>query len=154
MTDFSQQVEGFTTRRSLGYLVRRAHRLMSQQAEQVFRGRDLTLSQWIVLKLIDEGRAETPGDAARLLQHNTGATTRLIDRLESQNLLYRTRETGDRRMVALALTPTGKRRATAWQGEMAEFFDELLAEFKQPEVETMIELMDRLVTRLETRDTS
>ena len=61
MDDFSKRVEGFTTKGSLGYLLRRAHKLMSQQAEQVFAGRDLTLSQWIVLKMIDEGSVGTPG---------------------------------------------------------------------------------------------
>ena len=154
MQDFSTRVEGFTTKRSLGYLVRRAHKLMSQQAEQLFEGRDLTLSQWVVLKLIEEGRAVTPGAAARLLGHNTGATTRLIDQLESQDLVCRTRETGDRRMVNLALTPAGKSTARAWQGKMVGFFDELLADFSPAEVEVMINLMDRLVDRLEARDTS
>jgi len=154
MHDLLKRVEGFTTRRSLGYLVRRAHKLMSQQAAELFAGRGLTLSQWIVLKLIDEGRAVTPGDAARLLGHNTGATTRLIDQLERQSLLYRTRDTGDRRLVSLALTPTGRNTALAWQGEIVGFFDGLLAEFKPAEVEAIIDLMDRLVSRLEARDTS
>lgn len=157
MREFSERfegVEGFTAKGSLGFLVRRAHKLMSQQAEQVFEGRDLTLSQWIVLKLIDEGSAVTPGEAARMLGHNTGATTRLIDQLESQGLLARKRETGDRRLVSLALTPAGKSMVMAWQGEIVRFFDELLAEFSPAEVETMVSLMGRLVDRLEARDTS
>lgn len=155
MGDFSERVvEGFTASRSLGFLVRRAHKLMNQQAEQMFAGRDLTLSQWVVLKLIDEGRVATPGEAARMLGHNTGATTRLVDHLESHGLLERRREAGDRRMVGLALTPAGKSMAKAWDGEMDRFFGELLAEFSPAEVEALIDLMSRLVDRLEARDTS
>lgn len=154
MFDSPDRAQGFIANRSLGYLLRRAFKLMSQQAEQMFAGRDLTLSQWIVLKLIDEGRVATPGEAARMLGHNTGATTRLIDQLESQGLLERKRETGDRRLVSLALTADGQRMAKAWEGEMADFFDELLAEFSPAEVETLIGLMGRLVDRLEARDTS
>jgi DNA-binding MarR family transcriptional regulator len=154
MRSSSPSVEGFTAERSLGFLVRRAQKLMSQQAEKVFEGQDLTLSQWIVLELIEEGRVVTPGEAARMLGHNSGATTRLIDELESQGLLERRREPGDRRLVTLALTPAGKRQAKAWKGEMAGFFDELLAEFSAAEIETMIALMSRLVDRLEARDTS
>jgi DNA-binding MarR family transcriptional regulator len=149
-----ERVEGFTAKGSLGYLVRRAHKLMSQQAEQVFEGRDLTLSQWIVLKLIDEGNVATPGEAAKILGHNTGATTRLLDQLEGQGLLERTREPGDRRLVSLTLTPTGKTIAKAWAAEMVGFFDELFAEFSPVEVETMLTLLGRLVDRLEARDTS
>jgi DNA-binding MarR family transcriptional regulator len=147
-------VEGFTARGSIGFLLRRAQKLMSQQAERVFEGRDLTLSQWIVLKLIDEGGVSTPGEAARMLGHNTGATTRLIDELENQGLLERKRETGDRRLVSLTLTPAGKIMAKTWADEMAGFFDDLLAKFSPTEVETMIGLLSRLVDRLEARDTS
>ena len=154
MRDVSERVEGFTTKHSLGFLVRRAHKLMSQQAEQLFEGRDLTLSQWIVLRLIDEGAATTPGEAARMLGHNTGATTRVLDQLESQGLLDRRRECGDRRLVTLVLTPAGKSMAKTWEGEMGRFFDELLAEFSPAEVESLIALMGRLVGRLEARDTS
>ncbi len=89
-----------------------------------------------------------------MLGHNTGATTRLIDHLESQGLLRRARESGDRRLVSLALTPEGKRMAKAWAGRMAGFFDELLAGFSAAEVETLTGLMGRLVDRLEARDTS
>ena len=154
MVDSPKRVEGFTAKRSLGFLLRRAQKLMSQQAEQIFAGRGLTLSQWIVLRLINEGRVATPGDAARMLGHNTGATTRLIDQLESQGLLERRRGAGDRRQVSLALTPEGQSVAKAWEGEMVGFFDELLAEFTPAEAETLIDLMSRLVDRLEARDTS
>lgn len=154
MSDLSARIDGFTARGSLGFLIRRAQKLMSQQAEQVFEGHGLTLSQWIVLKLIDEGGVNTPGEAARMLGHNTGATTRLLDELESQGLVERRREAGDRRLVSLALTPAGAGMAKAWAGAMAGFFDELLTEFSPAEVETLIALMSRLVDRLEARDTS
>jgi DNA-binding MarR family transcriptional regulator len=146
--------EGFSAKGTLGFLLRRAQKLMSQQAEQIFEGRGLTLSQWIVLELIDEGAVATPGEAARILGHNTGATTRLIDHLEAEGLLVRRREPGDRRLVSLALTADGKSMARAWQAEMVGFYKEILAEFSPLEVATLVNLMGRLVERLEARDTS
>jgi DNA-binding MarR family transcriptional regulator len=154
MFDSPERAEGFTARRTLGYLVRRAHKLITQQAEQVFAGRELTLSQWIVLRLVHEGRVATPGEAARALGHNTGATTRLIDELESQGLLERRRDASDRRLVSLVLTPAGKGMATAWEGDMKRFNDGMLADFSPAEVDTLLSLMGRLVDRLEARDTS
>ena len=154
MIDKPDRAEGFIAKRSLGYLMRRAHKLMSQQAEQIFQGRDLTLSQWIVLKMIDEAIVATPGEAARMLGHNTGATTRLVDQLEGQGLLKRRRENGDRRLVSLALTPEGKDMVTSGDAEMRRFFDELLAVFSPGEVTVLVDLMVRLVDRLEARDTS
>jgi len=154
MTDSAERPQGFIARRSLGFLMRRAQKLMTQQAEEVFAGCDLTLTQWIVLKLADEGLAATPGEAARMLGHNTGAMTRLIDQLEGQGLIERRREADDRRLVSLTLTPAGKHWADVGGDHMREFFDELLAVFTPAEVETMINLMSRLLERLEARDTS
>lgn len=154
MFDSPERVEGFTAKRSLGFLLRRAHKLMNQQGEQVFAGRDLTLTQWIVLKLILDGAVATPGEAARMLGHNTGAMTRLIDQLERQGLVERRRETADRRLVSLQLTPAGQSLAKAWEGEVVDFHAELLAEFTPAEIATLIGLMSRLVDRLEARDTS
>ncbi|HEY1926071.1 MAG TPA: MarR family transcriptional regulator [Caulobacteraceae bacterium] len=154
MFDATDHVEGFAAKRSLGYLLRRSFKLMSQQAEHRFAGRDLTLSQWIVLKMIDEGVATTPGEAARLLGHNTGATTRLVDQLESRGLLERRREAEDRRVVSLILTPAGKTKAKAWEVDMQHFFDDLLAVFSPDEVTVLIDLLGRLVERLEMRDSS
>ena len=154
MLNSPQPVEGFTARRSLGFLLRRAFKLMSQQAEHRFAGRDLTLSQWIVLKMIDESVATTPGEAARLLGHNTGATSRLVDQLEGQGLVERRREAGDRRVVSLVLTPAGKTKAKAWEADMQHFFDDILAGFSPDEVTVLIDLLVRLVDRLEARDSS
>ena len=155
MDGFSERFEGSPAKRSLGFLVRRAHRLISQQGEQAFEGRDLTLTQWVVLKLIGDGATVTSGEAARMLEADTGGPLpRLIDHLESQGLVERKRETGDRRLVSLVLTPAGTRMAKACAGEMARVSEELLAEFTPFEVETLIDLMSRLVERLESRDTS
>jgi DNA-binding MarR family transcriptional regulator len=154
MFDSTGHVEGFTTSRSLGFLLRRSFKLMNQQAEQVFAGRDVTLSQWIVLRMINDGLAATPGEAARLLGHNTGATSRLVDQLEGQGLVERRREGGDRRVVSLVLTPAGKTQVKAWETDMQRFFDEMLAGFAPDEVTMLIDLLGRLVEGLEARDSS
>ena len=146
--------EGDGFRGSLGFLLRRAQKLMALQAEQIFEGKGLTLSQWLVLKLMDEGVVTTPGDAAKMLVHNTGATTRLIGQLVNLGLVERTRGADDLRVVSLALTDAGRTMARAWAGAMAGFFDELLFDFTSAEAATFIGLLGRLVDQLEARDTS
>lgn len=154
MHESSEPAEGFIARRSLGFLLRRSFKLMNQQAEHRFAGRDLTLSQWIVLKMMDEGVANTAGEAARLLGHNTGATTRLVDQLEAHGLVERRRGAEDRRVVSLVLTPAGKSKVKTWEVDMQRFFDELLAGFSPDEVTMLVDLLSRLVERLEARDSS
>src|SRR5271170_4102638 len=76
------RVDTFDCRRSVGYLVRRLHNLMMPRAEAQFADAELTFSQWVVLMSLREGIATTCAELARHMNHDTGATTRLVDQLE------------------------------------------------------------------------
>lgn len=68
---------------------------------------DLTAMQWQPLYMIAIGRANTAADLARQMQVDTGAVTRMLDRLQAKALVRRERSTADRRIVYLELTDTG-----------------------------------------------
>ena len=53
------------------------------------------------------GRLLPLADIARLACHDTGAVTRVLDRLESKGLIQRVRSESDRRVVNLQLTTEG-----------------------------------------------
>lgn len=139
----------FTTRRSLGFLLRRGYQLLLPRAEAVFAGRDLTLSQWIALKLIGEEVAVTSTKIATLLGHNSGATTRLIDQLEERGLVSRIRLDGDRRVVTLGLTEEGEKALTERVPGMAALWADVLQDLDEQEVDTLLTLLGRVVERLE-----
>jgi DNA-binding MarR family transcriptional regulator len=54
----------------------------------------------------------TPGELARLLHHNPGALTRLLDKLEQRNYIRRVPDPADRRALRIELTPSGR---TLWK---------------------------------------
>ena len=141
--------EAFTARGSIGYLVRRAAKLVTCRAEKVFDGRELTLSQWIALALVGEKLAVTPSAVACQLDHNTGATTRMLDQMEAQGLLTRTRDAEDRRVVTLGVTEEGQTALAALRPLMANNWNEALEGFEPAEIETLTNLLTRLVARLE-----
>jgi DNA-binding MarR family transcriptional regulator len=141
--------EAFTARRSVGYLVRRAAQLINLRAERLFEGRELTLAQWISLCLVGNRLASTPSAVAGHLGHNTGATTRLLDQLEERGLLTRARETDDRRVVTLDLTGDGATAVAGLRPLMTSSWNEALDGFDPDEIETLTNLLARLVTRLE-----
>src|ERR1700754_4417040 len=101
-------IDTFQAQRSLGYLIRRLNSLIGPRAEALFADSDFTFSQWVVLKAVRGGIADTCAEIARHLEHDTGATTRLVDQLEERGYLRRRRSTEDRRVVHLEITAAGK----------------------------------------------
>ena len=71
--------ETFRARDSIGYLIKRSHRLMQERIEGLFADQGFTLQQWVVMMHIRDGLALTTADLCRELHHDSGAMTRLID---------------------------------------------------------------------------
>ena len=122
-------VETFQARRSLGYLIKRLNNLIVPRAEAMFSDADFTFSQWVVLMAVRDGIAETCAEIARHMDHDTGATTRLVDQLEERGYLKRRRSTSDRRVVHLEITPAGKVLAKALMPRLIDFWNEVLEGF-------------------------
>ncbi|WP_157217496.1 MarR family winged helix-turn-helix transcriptional regulator [Flavisphingomonas formosensis] len=116
---------------------------------KVFAGRDLTLAQWIALKEIDRGEFTTNSQIACMLGHSSGATTRMIDQLESRGLLTRIRLPGDRRVVTLAVTDEGRQAVLDMVPGMTVLWQEVLQDLTDAESDTLLTLLGRVVDRLE-----
>jgi DNA-binding MarR family transcriptional regulator len=139
---------------SIGYLLRRCAKLMAQEAERLPYERDLTFTQCVSLALIHFEVATTAGEIARNLGHNSGATTRMIDQLEAQGLVQRRRETDDRRVVSLSLTPEGVAAVKRFQELLSAFTKRILTGFDPSEVQVLVFLLKRLMGALEAADSS
>ena len=138
--------------RNPGYLLRRIQRLGCNQAEGCFVDQELTFSQWLALRLIMGGIADTAGSLARNMGHDTGAVTRLVDQLEKRHLLTRERQTNDRRVVTLVLTDAGKKAVALLTPRLNDMWVELFSGFSPDEVDTLITLLHRLLLKLEARE--
>jgi DNA-binding MarR family transcriptional regulator len=143
------KVADFSCRQSLGYLNRRVFNLLTPRAEALFADAELTFSQWVALMGLRDGIVSTAADIARHLDHDTGATTRMIDQMEKRGLVTRNRSTADRRVVNLALTPQGRAVARSLVPRIVDFWNETLDSFTPAEVEMLTGLMRRLGDRLE-----
>ncbi len=139
----------FTARRSVGYLIRRLNNVIMPQAQARFADQELTFTHWIALMSLRDGIAQTCSDIARHLGHDTGATTRLIDQLQVRGLIHRCRDETDRRIVNLTLTEAGHAVATELTPRTVKFWNDMLAEFTAAEATTLIELLTRLLVRME-----
>jgi DNA-binding MarR family transcriptional regulator len=136
-------------RHSIGYLVRRLHNLMAPRAEARFARAELSFTQWVTLMGLGDGIAKTCAEVAQHLGHDTGATTRMLDQLEKRGLVKRERDTADRRVVNVVLTAKGRAMSKLLIPRMVDLWNDSLSDFSHAEVNTLIELLTRLLARIE-----
>ena len=102
----------------------------------------------IVLKAMEKNAAEryaTAGDLAHNICHDAGSLTRLVDQMVERGLVARSRSETDRRVVTLSLTPRGRSLVEALAPKVMNFWNGLLSGFTHAEVDTLIDLLTRLV---------
>jgi DNA-binding MarR family transcriptional regulator len=139
----------YTMRNSVGYLMRVCTNRLLPQMDSLFEDQELTFSQWTTLVALHDGRITSAGDLAHNICHDAGSLTRLVDEMVRRGLVNRGRSESDRRVVTLALTPRGRSLVEALAPKVMEFWNGLLAGFSHAEIDTLINLLTRLVIAAE-----
>lgn len=150
--DTPYQVNLLVPHESLGYLLHRASKLSMARAEAGFDTSEISFIQWIVLVQIYNGTATSCAELSRELGHNSGAMTRLIDQLQERGLIARRPEADDRRITRLDITASGRAIVVDRAGKVSELWNGLLQDFSDAEVRQLVQLLGRVVDRLETAD--
>jgi DNA-binding MarR family transcriptional regulator len=138
----------FHLRDSIGYLQKRAQRLMQERIEALFAEQGCTLQQWLVLMHLRDGIVFTTADLCRDLRHDSGAMTRLIDQLEARNLIERRRNSEDRRVIELSITKAGSQLLDQLIPTACDMLNETLDGFSRDEVKLLQSLLRRIIDRL------
>lgn len=141
--------EKYRARSSIGYLVKRAHCLMTDCLDVAFAQQEFTFMQWVVLMYIRDGIGVTATDICRDYRHDQGALTRVIDQLEDRGLIERRRSVEDRRVVQLSLTPQGRKTVETLIPVVVERLNTALDGFTVSEVSELTRLLGKLVSRVE-----
>jgi DNA-binding MarR family transcriptional regulator len=137
--------EGYRPEESVGYLMRRILNTVAMEIEHEMGPNGLTNAQWIPLFKLSIGSASTVAELARECQLDAGAMTRLLDRLETKDLLRRVRSCEDRRVVNLELTAEGRAAAQVIPGVLCRVQNAHLAGFSQAEWQTLKSLLRRIL---------
>ncbi|MCU6455352.1 MarR family transcriptional regulator [Sphingomonas sp. A2-49] len=134
----------FSPENSIGYLVRRSEQLGTAALEPLFAAHDITKTQWSALVALHFNRASTCAEIARDLGHDKGATTRLVDTLEERGWITRARGEDDRRLVKLALTPSGEAIAATVRDEVIGIWNGWLGSWNEKDIVDLTRLLRRL----------
>ena len=134
---------------SLGYLSRRIHQIGQSLIEPVFADEGMSGTKWSALMSVLAGRSATCADLSRDLSYDKGATTRLVDTMEQRGWVTRSRAPDDRRVLNLELTDMGEAAAIRCRDRVIDYWNMLLTGWDPAEVETLIDLMQKLRTTLD-----
>lgn len=131
---------------SVGYLMRRIVSAVAQSVEtRLCEPGGPTYPQWLPLYKLHVGAATTVAELARACELDTGAMTRLLDRLEAKGLCRRVRSLEDRRVVNIELTDEGRAAAKEVPHVLCRVQNELLSDFDQEEWEQLKGYLRRIL---------
>jgi DNA-binding MarR family transcriptional regulator len=134
---------------SIGFLLRQLRIQMDRATDAEMTVHELTGAQWGPLLAIGRGLADTAAELSRLACVDTGAMTRMLNRLEAKGLLRRRRCAHDARIVRLELTEEGRRLCAEIPYSLSRVLNHLLRGFTEAELETLKTLVRRMLANAE-----
>jgi len=92
---------------SVAHLIAQVRQKLVEAVEKELTPLGLTHAQFVVVAQLANGIARTPAEFCRSLNYDSGAMTRLLDRIEEKGIIRRVRSSKDRRSVEILLTDKG-----------------------------------------------
>jgi DNA-binding MarR family transcriptional regulator len=129
-----------------------AARILEPWARFLRETTGLTPNQYNVLRIL-RGSHPTPlasGDIAERMMDRDPDVTRLVDRLEKQGYVSRVRNSRDRRVVEVAISPSGLALVQQIDPHVRRLPGALLGHLGQDRLESLRDLLDALLTDLGT----
>ena len=143
-------LESYRVDESIGHLLTKVNTQMRKRLDAELAGEELTCAQWLVLMKLAYGGQSTAAELAEALNQDTGAITRMIDRLEAKGLLRRSRSTQDRRVVELELTEAGQACKPCLPKPGINVLNHALRDFSVEEVAQLKNYLRRMAAACET----
>ena len=130
---------------SVGYLMGRARASLLSGLDAELARFALSGMQFAALKHVADGTARTAADLCRFMQYDTGAMTRILDRLEEKGLVRRERGREDRRVVFLRLAPAGRALLPRLMAVGTRVLEVHLAGFSVAEIDALKGYLQRMI---------
>ena len=135
----------------VGQLMSRARASLLNDLDAELERFGLNSTHFLVLKHLGEGAARTAADLCRVNRYDTGAMTRILDRLEQKGLVRRERCREDRRVVFLRLAPAGRALLPRLLAAGTHIVDAHLAGFSPNEIEAFKGYLQRMIDNGQSR---
>lgn len=140
------QLDSYRISESIGYLIKRVMAVVSTSLDQELSRYDITHQQFSILMILSDTGCSTAADLARITCGDTGAMTRMLDRLEAKDVIRRVRSSADRRIVNIELTEAGRAFASKMPIVAINVMNRHLRGFEGAELELMKGFLRRILT--------
>jgi DNA-binding MarR family transcriptional regulator len=130
---------------SVGFSLNKARNVIMLDVDAALKDLNVKARHIGILMSLFRGTAKTPGDISRHLGLDSGLMTRLLDSLEKQGLLARSRDGKDRRTVNLHLTEPGRAVALRIAEIVPGVLNTRLRSFSAVEFDELCRLLGKLL---------
>jgi DNA-binding MarR family transcriptional regulator len=128
------------------YLYTESRRVTKELARQV----ELTGPQLTVLKMLEGMGDISLSELSERIRAQNSTVTGIIDRMEREALVVRTRSTEDRRVVHIKLTDKGSKIARAIAVEPMEIFRGALESLSPAETRDLMKILTKIARRVQS----
>lgn len=108
-------------------------------------GLDITIDQWLVLRLIEEDGERYQNEIAEAVFKDTASITRIVELLVLKGYLERNAHPGDRRRFKLNVTEKGRDLLAIVSPIVANNRNTALQEISQDEIQTLQQVLNRII---------
>lgn len=138
--------KNYSIERSVGYLLNELAKLINDDLDARLKDAlSVSFAQWRVLVAILQCDTEPEPASASILcskiDYDSGAMTRLLDKLEALGFVTRERDVWDRRAYTLKLTKKGRLVATKGLMIARDNLNDSMADLTDQEAETLLSLL-------------
>lgn len=117
---------------------------IKQKGREILSNYTITPPQFIALQWLDELGDMTIGELSTKMYLAFSTTTDLVDRMEQKELVVRSRDTKDRRVVRVHLLEKGKQIITEVVEKRQGYLQDVVKDFDASEVEVLSTLLSRM----------
>ncbi|HET6906522.1 MAG TPA: MarR family transcriptional regulator [Rhodanobacteraceae bacterium] len=129
----------------LGFLVSAVRSSIWDSIEAELKPLDISPAQFVVFNSIALGKGRTIGEFCRLLGYDSGAMTRLLDRMEKKGLIRRVANPEDRRSYLIELSDESRAMFPQARRRVEAVFRRLLGGFSNVQAEAFKRSLEQVL---------
>jgi DNA-binding MarR family transcriptional regulator len=129
----------------LGFLVSGVRTAIWTAIEKELQPLDITTAQFVVFNSIARSGGRTIGELCRVIGYDSGAMTRLLDRIEKKGLIRRVANPDDRRSFLIELTEQSAALVPKARRKVLAVFATLLQGFSDREATALKASLEKIL---------
>ncbi|BFH62827.1 MarR family winged helix-turn-helix transcriptional regulator [Paenibacillus azoreducens] len=138
----------FNLKDCIGFITNTASKKISDAFNARLRENNITRVKWIALFFIGQEKNISQKELAQKMNANESSIARLLERMEKDDLCVRTRDTSDRRIIRISLTPKGEQLRSELLPLGQDFHEDATKDISPAELEIFKNVLEKMVSNL------